>query len=41
MIKEGIVDPAKVEINVVRNASQVASNFLNTAGSIAIVPDEK
>ncbi len=41
MMKDGIVDPVKVEINVVRNASQVASNFLNTAGSIAIIPDNK
>jgi chaperonin GroEL len=36
MIKDGILDPAKVEINVIRNASNVASNFLNTAGTIAL-----
>jgi chaperonin GroEL len=41
MIKNGILDPAKVEINVVRNASQVASNFLNIAGTIAIIPDKQ
>jgi chaperonin GroEL len=39
MIDEGILDPTKVEINVIRNASNIASNFLNTAGTIAL-PNE-
>ena len=36
MIDEGILDPTKVEINVIMNASNIASNFLNTAGTIAL-----
>jgi chaperonin GroEL len=35
MIKEGILDPAKVEKHVINNASTVAANFLNYAGTIA------
>jgi chaperonin GroEL len=34
MVMEGILDPAKVEINVVTNASLVATQFLNTEGVI-------
>lgn len=34
MIKTGLIDPTKVEVNVVRNASSIAIQFLNTEGSI-------
>lgn len=34
MIEQGILDPAKVEINVVRNASSVAIQFINMGGLI-------
>lgn len=39
MVEAGILDPAKVEINVIRNASTAASKFLNVAGTIAVVPE--
>jgi len=39
MIKEGILDPAKVEIKIIENATITATNFLNTGGLIAVVPE--
>lgn len=35
MVEEGLIDPAKVEINVVKNASSMAIQFLNTEGIIS------
>ena len=37
MIVSGIIDPAKVEMNVVRNATSVVTNFLITEGLICRV----
>lgn len=34
MVTEGIIDPTKVEINVVKNAASIAIQFLNTEGII-------
>jgi chaperonin GroEL len=34
MIEEGVLDPAKVEINVIRNATSVATRFLTSEGMI-------
>lgn len=34
MIKTGLIDPTKVEVNVIQNASSIAIQFLNTEGSI-------
>lgn len=39
LIKEGIIDPAKVERCAIENAVSLASNFLTTAGSVALIRD--
>lgn len=41
MIKEGILDPTKVEINIICNAVSVACRFLTTEGLITNVEDKK
>lgn len=40
MIDEGIIDPAKVTISAVRNASSIAAMFLTTEGIIHIVEED-
>ena len=39
MMKAGIIDPAKVEMNVVKNSSAVVAQFLRTAALICNVAD--
>lgn len=41
MVEEGVLDPAKVEINVVKNASSIATQFLNTEGTITPIINSK
>ena len=40
MFDSGIIDPAKVEMNVVKNSASVVGQFLRTEGLICNVPDE-
>lgn len=40
MLEQGILDPAKVEISLIKVASSVANRFLITEGSITNVPDK-
>jgi len=41
MVKAGIIDPAKVTINAIRNAISVAINVITTEALIAEEPSDK
>ena len=39
MVKDGIIDPAKVTRSVLQNATSVASSFLTTEAAVATVKE--